>query len=81
MGPSRGDFGHDVLLIMRKNDNIRKYPSGTRIQLDHMDDLFPVPDGTVGTVDYVDDAGQIHMIWDNGRTLALVSGEDEFHII
>lgn len=58
-----------------------KYPVGTRIKLIHMDDPFAVPDGTKGTVTYVDDAGQIHMRWDNGRTLALVEGVDEFEVI
>lgn len=55
------------------------YPSGTRILLLHMNDPHsPVPCGTRGTVDYVDDAAQIHMQWDNGRTLAVVPGEDSF---
>lgn len=55
------------------------YPEGTRIELNVMNDPFaPVPSGTRGTVDYVDDMGQIHMRWDNGRTLALVPGEDSF---
>ena len=58
-----------------------KYPVGTRIKLIHMDDPFAVPDGTKGTVAYVDDAGQIHMRWDNGRTLALVEGVDDFEVI
>ena len=47
--------------------------------LHHMDDpLSPVPSGTEGTVLFVDDAGQLHMKWDNGRTLALVPGVDSF---
>ena len=58
------------------NPNI--YFPGDRVVLIHMDDPLPVPDGTRGTVDYVDDAGQIHMKWDNGRTLALVPGVDKF---
>ena len=58
------------------NPNI--YFPGDRVVLIHMDDPYPVPDGTRGTVDYVDDAGQIHMKWDNGRTLALVPGVDKF---
>ena len=54
------------------------YPPGTRILLEHMEDKFAVPDGTRGTVDYVDDAGQIHMRWDNGRTLAIIPQVDSF---
>ena len=53
------------------------YHPGTRILLEYMEDKFAVPDGTRGTVDHVDDAGQIHMRWDNGRTLALCP-EDSF---
>jgi len=58
-----------------------KYPVGTRIKLNFMDDNYSVPSGTCGTVDFVDDEGQIHMIWDNGRTLALIDGVDNFEII
>lgn len=56
-----------------------KYPRGSRIQLDYMDDPRAVPPGTKGTVDHVDDAAQIHVKWDNGRTLAVIPGEDSFH--
>ena len=55
------------------------YPPGTRIELLSMDDPFaPISPGTRGTVRMVDDAGQLHMQWDNGRTLAVVPGEDSF---
>ena len=55
------------------------YPAGTRIELISMNDPFaPVPSGMRGSVDYVDDAGQIHMKWDNGRTLAVLPGVDSF---
>lgn len=37
------------------------YPSGTRIKLINMDDSYGVPSGTKGTVDFVDDAGQLLM--------------------
>lgn len=57
----------------------RFYPPGTRVLLNHMDDPYaPVPPGTKGTIQFVDDIGQLHMNWDNGRTLALVPGEDDF---
>ena len=55
------------------------YPPGTRIVLDHMDDPYaPVESGSRGSVQAVDDAGQIHMAWDNGRTLAVIPGVDTF---
>ena len=55
------------------------YPPGTRIELISMNDPYdPVPSGTRGTVKHVDDEGQLHMKWDNGRTLAAVPGVDSF---
>lgn len=66
-----------------KIDNIKAdYPQGTRIQLDHMEDPFAsIPDGMTGTVTFVDDAGTLHMRWDNGRSLGVVPGVDAFHKI
>ena len=59
-----------------------QYPPGTRLQLINMEDPFaPVESGTRGTVKLVDDIGQIHMHWDNGRTLALVPGQDSFRTL
>ena len=56
----------------RVKRNKENYPPGTRLELLHMDDPYhPVPDGTKGTVKHVDDDGQLHMMWDNGRTLAV----------
>ena len=58
------------------------YPEGTRIELINMNDPFsPVAKGMRGTVDFIDDAGQIFMKWDNGRRLALVPNEDKFRIL
>lgn len=55
----------------------RRYPSGTRIQLDKdMDD--PQPKGTI--ID-IDDMGQAVMKWDNGRSLSLIIEHDSFHVI
>lgn len=55
------------------------YPKGAVVRLIHMEDyIHPVPDGTIGVVDYVDDAGQIHMRWETGSGLALVPDVDEF---
>lgn len=55
------------------------YPEGTRIELINMNDPYrPVEKGMRGTVDFIDDAGQIFMKWDNGHGLAIVPGVDEF---
>ena len=43
-----------------------------------MEDEMAVPPGSMGTVDFIDDAGQIHMSWDCGRSLALIPGVDSF---
>ena len=57
----------------------RQYPPGTKIKCIHMnDDCHPVPDGALGTVQFVDDAGTIHVGWDNGSSLGLVPDEDQF---
>ena len=60
----------------------QRYPKGTRICLDSMEnDPFPIPPGSKGTVDFIDDAGNLIMKWDNGRSLSLIPGEDKFHVI
>jgi len=53
---------------------------GKRITLDHMDDPDPIPDGATGTVTGVDDWGHIHVLWDDGRKLSVIPGEDSFEI-
>lgn len=59
-----------------------QYPPGTRILLREMQDPYaPVSPGTVGIVDFVDDACGIHMKWDNGRTLALLPDQDRFTVL
>lgn len=57
----------------------KKYPAGTRIRLIHMpDDPYPIPDSTEGTVIEVNRAGQIAVKWDNGSSLLLIVGVDEY---
>ncbi len=57
------------------------YPVGTLIQLDHMDDPYPVPAGTVGEVVSVDDGGNVQVRWQNGSTLAVIPEADQFHVV
>lgn len=63
-------------------ENIKeKYTQGTRIELNIMKGESQMPSGLKGTVTHVDDAGQVHINWDNGSTLALNVLEDSFKII
>ena len=56
-----------------------QYPPGTRVMLLHMgEDPNPVANNTRGTVKFVDDLGTLHCAFDNGRTLGIIPGEDDF---
>ena len=69
------------ILDRKQVEHIRKmYPEGTKICLDEMEGERNMPSGLKGKVCYVDDAGQIHVNWENGRSLALIPGVDSFHI-
>lgn len=59
-----------------------KYVVGTKVELVKMYDYInPLTAGSIGTIDYVDDAGTLHIAWENGSTLGLVVGIDEFKIM
>lgn len=60
----------------------RKYPEGTMVELESMEDSYnPVPAGTRGKVVFVDDAGTIHVNWNNGSTLGLIPESDKFRVL
>lgn len=61
---------------------IKKRYEGKRIRLIHMPgDPDPIQNGTKGTVEMVDGAGQLIVNWDNGHNLSLIPGIDQFEII
>ena len=47
----------------------KEYPTGSRVELVRMEDVQAPPKGMLGTVIAVDDAGTIHVGWDNGSSL------------
>ena len=58
------------------------YTKGTIIELISMDDPYTkLVSGDRGIVDHVDDAGQIHVRWDRGSSLALIPEIDSFKIV
>ena len=59
----------------------QKFRPGTRIRLLSMDDSQVPSPGTEGTVVDIDDIGNVLMKWDNGSSLSLIPGEDEYEII
>lgn len=52
------------------------YPAGTRVELVEIKNM-PINPGCFGTVIEVDEAGSIHVDWDNGSNLTVRYGEDE----
>jgi hypothetical protein len=61
-------------------DEVRKCYVNKRVRLVYMEDFDAVAPGTLGTIDHVDDIGQLHMKWDNGRTLAINPETDRFQM-
>ena len=61
----------------------RQFPAGSRIELlETLDDPYtPLSAGTQGTVKWVDDAGQIQVMWDDGGSLALIPTRDKFRLL
>ena len=60
----------------------RDYPKGTTVELLEMNDPYcEMPAGLRGVVDLIDDAGDIHVNWQNGSGLAAIPGVDRIRRI
>lgn len=63
-------------------EHIKKlYQKGMRVRLVRMEGEPQMMAGLEGTIQLIDDAGQIHVKWENGSGLALNLDYDEFEII
>ena len=70
-----------TLSIEKVQEIKEKYPVGTRILVQQLEDKMVDLTEEKGTVSKVDDIGGIHVKWDNGKQLALYEGVDKFKII
>ena len=53
---------------------------GKRIKLVSMNDPYPIESGSVGTIRHIG-GNVINVTWDNGRSLGVVIGVDEYEIL
>ena len=74
-------FGFDLSILRAGLRHSRDRMEGTRVRLIAMDDRQAPPKGTEGNVQFVDDAGTIHVQWDTGSSLGLIPGADEWKVI
>ncbi len=58
-----------------------KYPAGTTVRLISMNDKQAPPVETIGKVQFVDDAGSIHVHWQNGSSFAVIPDFDVVEIL
>ena len=58
------------------------YPPGRIVMLGEMhDEPQAPPEGTVGEIRGVDDAGSVLVRWDNGSSLSLIPAVDKFYLL
>ena len=62
-------------------ENSTKWPIGKTIVLLKMDDPQAPPPNTRGVIQSIDGIGQIHVIWENGSTLAVQPYNDQYKIL
>lgn len=58
-----------------------RYLKGKRVRMIHMEDVDPIQPGQCGVVQFVDDLNQLHVQWDDGRTLAIIPEKDQFEVL
>lgn len=59
-----------------------QYPKGSGIRLSQQRDaLSPVEPGSRGRLEYIDDEGQFHVRWEDGKETVLAIGKDRFQVL
>lgn len=68
-------------LSKKEIKEVKEFYLGKTVVLTRMEDFQPVPAGTTGVVKHVDDIGTLHVNWENGSSLGLIIGIDDFLVI
>jgi hypothetical protein len=56
--------------------------AGRRVRLIHTTDNYTkLEAGALGTVNFEDDMETLHVKWDDGSSLGLIAGEDDWEIL
>ena len=59
-----------------------QYPKGSGIRLSQQRDaLSPVEPGSRGRLEHIDDEGQFHVRWEDGKETVLAIGKDRFQVL
>ena len=64
-----------------KEEMLLRYPIGTRVRLIRMDDYQAPISGTLGTINNIDDIGDLMVSWDDGSSLKLIVGIYAFEVV
>ena len=64
-----------------KEEMLLRYPIGTRVWLIRMDDYQAPISGTLGTINNIDDIGDLMVSWDDGSSLKLIVVIDAFEVV
>ena len=59
-----------------------RFKRGSRVELVSMNDPYTnLKPGDRGRVEFIDDIGTAHILWDNGSTLGAAYGEDQIMLV
>ena len=59
-----------------------RFKRGSRVELVSMNDPYTnLKPGDRGRVEFIDDIGTAHIVWDNGSTLGAAYGEDQIKLV
>ena len=73
--------GNNYISYVIKQKDMNEFLKGKRVRMIHMEDPNPIGKDELGTIEFEDSMGNIHVKWDNGRSLSIVPSEDKYEIL